>query len=191
MWTSRTTPLTSTPSDRGEDYGKDEGDTARPHVRPSGEHEGGHGRLKEARAEGGRRLRAGIRGTIDGQMVGSFGDAGCFSFYPSKNLGAYGDAGMICVKEKALADEIRMLRNHGSGDSTSITWSASTAASTRCRRRYFLSSSSASTNITRTGGGRPPSTRRSLATPSSARSRGAATVTYTTSTQSAAPSATR
>ncbi|MBI4824380.1 MAG: DegT/DnrJ/EryC1/StrS family aminotransferase [Nitrospirae bacterium] len=52
--------------------------------------------------------------SIDGKKVGSFGDAGCFSFYPSKNLGAYGDGGMIILDNKDIADEIRRLRNHGS-----------------------------------------------------------------------------
>ncbi len=52
--------------------------------------------------------------TLGGKMTGSIGDAGCFSFYPSKNLGACGDAGLICVGSDALAAEIRLLRNHGS-----------------------------------------------------------------------------
>ena len=50
----------------------------------------------------------------DGQMTGTFGDVGCFSFYPSKNLGAFGDAGAVIVKEKKLAEEFRMFRNYGS-----------------------------------------------------------------------------
>lgn len=50
---------------------------------------------------------------VEGKKVGSIGDAGCFSFYPSKNLGAWGDGGMITVKDKSVADEIRRLRNHG------------------------------------------------------------------------------
>ncbi|MEW6117603.1 MAG: DegT/DnrJ/EryC1/StrS family aminotransferase [Nitrospirota bacterium] len=52
--------------------------------------------------------------TLQGKMTGSFGEAGCFSFYPSKNLGAYGDGGMITLHDHGLADEIRKLRNHGS-----------------------------------------------------------------------------
>jgi dTDP-4-amino-4,6-dideoxygalactose transaminase len=49
-----------------------------------------------------------------GKRVGSFGDAGCFSFYPSKNLGAYGDGGMITLRSSELADSMKSLRNHGS-----------------------------------------------------------------------------
>jgi dTDP-4-amino-4,6-dideoxygalactose transaminase len=51
---------------------------------------------------------------IGGQRTGSFGDAGCFSFYPSKNLGAFGDGGMVILNDQSLADTIRLLRNHGS-----------------------------------------------------------------------------
>lgn len=49
-----------------------------------------------------------------GKKTGSFGDAGCFSFYPSKNLGAYGDGGMIILNDTQTAQEVRKLRNHGS-----------------------------------------------------------------------------
>jgi len=51
---------------------------------------------------------------IRGKKVGSFGDTGCFSFYPSKNLGAYGDGGMITLREAKFSEVIRSLRNHGS-----------------------------------------------------------------------------
>ena len=49
-----------------------------------------------------------------GQMTGTFGDAGCFSFYPTKNLGAVGDAGAIVTNDDALADRLRHTRNYGS-----------------------------------------------------------------------------
>lgn len=49
-----------------------------------------------------------------GQMTGTFGDAGCFSFYPSKNLGAFGDAGALVTNHSALAQEARIFRNYGS-----------------------------------------------------------------------------
>jgi dTDP-4-amino-4,6-dideoxygalactose transaminase len=51
---------------------------------------------------------------IRGRKAGSFGDAGCFSFYPSKNLGAFGDGGMVVLGDDAIAADIRKLRNHGS-----------------------------------------------------------------------------
>jgi dTDP-4-amino-4,6-dideoxygalactose transaminase len=46
--------------------------------------------------------------------TGSIGNAGCFSFYPSKNLGAYGDGGMMITNNQEMYEKIRMLRNHGS-----------------------------------------------------------------------------
>lgn len=46
--------------------------------------------------------------------TGSFADAGCFSFFPSKNLGCYGDGGMITTDSDSMAEELRSLRNHGS-----------------------------------------------------------------------------
>ena len=51
---------------------------------------------------------------FDGQMTGTFGDVGCFSFYPTKNLGAFGDGGAIITNNAELADKIRTLRNYGS-----------------------------------------------------------------------------
>ena len=52
--------------------------------------------------------------TYDGQKVGTFGDAGCFSFFPSKNLAGYGDGGMVITKNKEVAQQVKVLRNHGS-----------------------------------------------------------------------------
>ena len=49
-----------------------------------------------------------------GQKVGSIGHIGCFSFYPTKNLGACGDGGAITTNDPAIAAKIRMLREHGS-----------------------------------------------------------------------------
>ena len=50
----------------------------------------------------------------NGKKVGSFGDAGCFSFFPTKNLGCFGDGGMIVTSHEQLAEQIKVLRGHGS-----------------------------------------------------------------------------
>lgn len=50
----------------------------------------------------------------NGKMTGTFGDVGCFSFYPTKNLGAFGDGGAIVTDDEAIRDRIKMLRNYGS-----------------------------------------------------------------------------
>ncbi|MFI5294711.1 MAG: DegT/DnrJ/EryC1/StrS family aminotransferase [Thermodesulfovibrionales bacterium] len=52
--------------------------------------------------------------SVHGKKTGSLGDAGCFSFYPSKNLGAFGDGGMVLLNDPSVAADIRKLRNHGS-----------------------------------------------------------------------------
>ncbi len=52
--------------------------------------------------------------SFEGQATGTFGDIGCFSFYPSKNLGAFGDAGAIVTNDNQIVEDVRIFRNYGS-----------------------------------------------------------------------------
>ena len=54
-----------------------------------------------------------IGAKFDGKMVGSFGDVGCFSFFPTKNLGAMGDGGLLTTNSQLINDRVIALRNHG------------------------------------------------------------------------------
>src|SRR5258708_2233588 len=57
-----------------------------------------------------------VGASYKGRRTGSFGDVACLSFYPTKNLGAYGDAGMVVTNSDELAARIRTLRNHGQSE---------------------------------------------------------------------------
>lgn len=51
---------------------------------------------------------------FQGKMTGTFGDIGCFSFYPSKNLGSFGDAGAIITNNAKISEDVKIFRNYGS-----------------------------------------------------------------------------
>ncbi len=68
-----------------------------------------------------------IGATYGGKRTGALADAGCISFYPSKNLGAWGDGGMVVTDSEAVANRLRSLRDHGSGHkyrSDEIGWNS-------------------------------------------------------------------
>jgi dTDP-4-amino-4,6-dideoxygalactose transaminase len=65
----------------------------------------------------------GLGGSIDGKKGGSWGVAACFSFYPAKLLGAYGDAGAITTNDEELANRLRRLRDHGRAPNGIAEWS--------------------------------------------------------------------
>ena len=69
-----------------------------------------------------------------GQMVGSIGHMGTFSFYPTKNMGAYGDGGAVITLDDKLADRLRKLRNYGQTTRYTHQSRVQTAASMSCKR---------------------------------------------------------
>ena len=76
--------------------------------------DGRNQRDRQATVAGDRRCRPVHRARYHEQYVGNIGSLGCFSFFPSKNLGGAGDGGMITTNDPELAERIAVLRDHGS-----------------------------------------------------------------------------
>ena len=66
-------------------------------------------------------------GSYNNKKTGTFGDVACYSFFPSKNLGCYGDGGLVSTNNDAIAEKVKLLRNHGSPERyqhTVIGWNS-------------------------------------------------------------------
>ena len=91
---------------------------------------------RDQRSAGHRgRLPGTWRACLAGQRAGSFGDLAAWSFYPAKNLGAYGDGGAVTGNDPALIERVRLLANYGSPKKYEHASRATTAGSMNCRLR--------------------------------------------------------
>ena len=98
--------------------------------------------------------------TRDGLRAGAVGSAGAFSFYPAKNLGAFGDAGALTTNDPELANRVRALREHGGREKYQHEFPGYTARLDTLQALVLLRKLESSRDGTRSGGGLPPCTTR-------------------------------
>ena len=84
-----------------------------PHLRTTGTHEGDYVRGEEYSIKIIEDAAQAHGAEYDGRRVGTWGDIATFSFYPAKNLGAFGDAGAVVTSNERIANTVRMMKDHG------------------------------------------------------------------------------
>ncbi|MBX3191398.1 MAG: DegT/DnrJ/EryC1/StrS aminotransferase family protein [Labilithrix sp.] len=171
---------------RGRDHAADEGDHAGASLRADGRRQS----RWRPRARGipvVEDAAQALGAKAAGKGPGVVGTAATFSFFPSKNLGGFGDGGMVVTSDAALASRLRLLRNQGQQPKYSASRSAAISGSTRCRPRSSGPSSRISTAGRAGASGMHPPTGACSRTRASASARERCATTSTSRSPSAWP----